>query len=106
LGLARLAPQPLDAFKDVYGFVAGDDANALRAMMMAKWWMRWVRKLISLAAGGDNSCGSPPTIAALRIKQRVKERFAAEIQSHYNFIDRQQVSCRLPSDGGMRKCHS
>jgi len=38
------------------------------------------------------------------MKQRVKERFAVEIQSHYNFIDRQQGFMQAPkADGGMEK---
>jgi len=55
-------------------------------------------------AGGDNFIVITTDDAALRIKQRVKERFAAEIQSHYNFIDRQQGFMQAPkADGGMEK---
>jgi GGDEF domain-containing protein len=41
-------------------------------------------------AGGDNFIVITSANAAPSIKQRLKERFAEEVQTHYNFIDREQ----------------
>ena len=94
-----------DAFKDVYGFVAGDDAMRFAAMMIGEVVDEvGTRNDFIGHAGGDNFIVITTDDAALRIKQRVKERFAAEIQSHYNFIDRQQGFMQAPkADGGMEK---
>jgi GGDEF domain-containing protein len=55
-------------------------------------------------AGSDNFIIITNSAAAPRIKQRVKERFAAEIQTHYNFMDRQQGFMQAPrADGGTER---
>jgi GGDEF domain-containing protein len=41
-------------------------------------------------AGSDNFIVITSAEAAPGIKQRVKERFATEVQTHYNFMDRLQ----------------
>jgi DNA-binding response OmpR family regulator len=94
-----------DAFKDVYGFVAGDDVVRFAAMMIGEVVDEaGTRNDFIGHAGSDNFIVITTDDAALRIKQRVKERFAAEIQSHYNFIDRQQGFMQAPkADGGMEK---
>ena len=94
-----------DAFKDVYGFVAGDDVVRFAAMMISEVVDEaGTRNDFIGHAGGDNFIVITTNDAALGMKQRVKERFAAEIQSHYNFIDRQQGFMQAPkADGGMEK---
>ena len=94
-----------DAFKDVYGFVAGDDAMRFAAMMIGEVVDEaGTRNDFIGHAGSDNFIVITTADAALGIKRRVKERFAAEIQSHYNFIDRQQGFMQAPkADGGMEK---
>jgi PleD family two-component response regulator len=94
-----------DAFKDVYGFVAGDDVVRFAAMMIGEVVDEaGTRNDFIGHAGSYNFIVITTDDAALRIKQRVKERFAAEIQSHYNFIDRQQGFMQAPkADGGMEK---
>jgi diguanylate cyclase (GGDEF)-like protein len=94
-----------DAFKDVYGFVAGDDVMRFAAMMIGEVVDEAGSRNDFIGhAGGDNFIVISTDDAAFRIKQRVKERFAAEIQSHYNFIDRQQGFMQAPkADGGMEK---
>jgi diguanylate cyclase (GGDEF)-like protein len=95
----------LDPFKDVYGFVAGDDVVRFAAMIISEV----VDELGSRNdfvghAGGDNFVVITTYASAPSIKQRVKERFAAEIQTHYNFIDRQQGFMQSPkADGGTEK---
>jgi PleD family two-component response regulator len=80
-----------DQFKDVYGFVAADDVLRFAAMLMSEV----VDELGSPSdfighAGGDNFViiGSEET--ADKIRNRLKSRFAEEVQTHYNFMDRQQ----------------
>jgi GGDEF domain-containing protein len=80
-----------DAFRDVYGFVAGDDVLRFSAMLIGEV----VDENGSSAdfighAGGDNFIIISTENAANLIKQRLKERFAEEVLTHYNFIDRQQ----------------
>jgi diguanylate cyclase (GGDEF)-like protein len=94
-----------EAFKDVYGFVAGDDVVRFAAMMIGEV----VDELGTTSdfighAGGDNFIIITTNEAAPQIRQRLKERFANEVQSHYNFIDRQQGFIQAPkTEGGMEK---
>jgi diguanylate cyclase (GGDEF)-like protein len=94
-----------EAFKDVYGFVAGDDVVRFAAMLMSEV----VDELGTTSdfighAGGDNFVIITTNEAAPAIRQRLKERFANEVQSHYNFIDRQQGFIQAPkADGGVEK---
>lgn len=80
-----------DQFRDVYGFVAGDDVLRFAAMLMGEV----VDELGTSGdfighAGGDNFVIITREEMASNIRNRLKERFAAEVQTHYNFIDRQQ----------------
>ena len=80
-----------DPFRDVYGFVAGDDVLRFSAMMIGEV----VDEIGTSAdfighAGGDNFIIITTSNAAPSIKQHLKERFAEEVQTHYNFIDREQ----------------
>lgn len=94
-----------DAFKDVYGFVAADDVMRFTAMMIGEVVDEAGSRNDFIGhAGGDNFIVITTNDSALAIKKRVKERFAAEIQSHYNFIDRQQGFMQASkADGGMEK---
>jgi PleD family two-component response regulator len=80
-----------DQFKDVYGFVAADDVLRFSAMIMSEV----VDELGSSSdfighAGGDNFVIITSEDMADKIRDRLKSRFAEEVQTHYNFIDRQQ----------------
>ncbi|MFN8380492.1 MAG: response regulator [Anaerolineales bacterium] len=94
-----------EAFKDVYGFVAGDDVMRFAAMLIGEV----VDELGTTSdfighAGGDNFIIITTNEAAPNIRQKIKERFAAEVQSHYNFIDRQQGFIQAPkAEGGVEK---
>lgn len=90
-----------EKFKDVYGFVAGDDVMRFAAMMIGEV----VDELGSDSdfighAGGDNFIVITSQDAASEIKQRVKERFAEEILTHYNFMDREQGFMQAPDADG------
>ncbi len=94
-----------DAFRDVYGFVAGDDVVRFAAMMVGEV----VDELGTTSdfighAGGDNFIIITTLEAASAIRQKIKDRFASEVLSHYNFIDRQQGFIQAPlADGGVEK---
>jgi PleD family two-component response regulator len=80
-----------DPFKDVYGFVAGDDVLRFTAMLMGE-----VVDKIGVPsdfighAGGDSFVIITTEEAAPNIRTQLKARFAEEVQTHYNFMDRQQ----------------
>jgi len=80
-----------DPFRDVYGFVAGDDVLRFTTMMIGEVVDETGTSADFIGhAGGDNFIIITTENAAPSIKQRLKERFAEEVQTHYNFIDRQQ----------------
>jgi DNA-binding response OmpR family regulator len=79
----------LDGFRDAYGFVAGDNVLRFTAMLLSDA----IGELGSSEdfvghAGGDDFVITTIARAAPLIRQRIKERFAAEIPAHYNFQDR------------------
>jgi diguanylate cyclase (GGDEF)-like protein len=94
-----------EPFKDVYGFVAGDDVMRFAAMLIGEV----VDELGTTSdfighAGGDNFIIITTKEAAQNIRQKLKERFVEEVQSHYNFIDRQQGFIQAPkAEGGVEK---
>ncbi len=94
-----------EPFKDVYGFVAGDDVIRFAAMLIGEVVddLGTPNDFIG-HAGGDNFIIITTPEAAPAIRQKIKERFAEEVQSHYNFIDRQQGFIQAPAaDGGVEK---
>jgi len=94
-----------EPFKDVYGFVAGDDVLRFTSLMIGEV----VDELGTMSdfighAGGDNFIIITTEEKALGIKLRLQERFDKEVQTHYNFIDRQQGFMQAPaSDGATAK---
>jgi diguanylate cyclase (GGDEF)-like protein len=90
-----------DSFKDVYGFVAGDDVLRFTSMLIGE-----VVDEIGTTSdfighpGGDNFIIITQESKADAIKARLKERFNQEVQTHYNFIDRQQGFVNAPAADG------
>ena len=90
-----------EPFKDVYGFVTGDDVLRFTAMLIGEV----VDELGSTSdfighAGGDNFIIITTEANAPAIKARLKDRFDKEVQTHYNFIDRQQGFVQAPASDG------
>jgi PleD family two-component response regulator len=90
-----------EPFKDVYGFVAGDDVLRFTAMLIGEV----VDELGTTSdfighAGGDNFIIITTEAKAEAIKNRLKDRFDTEVQTHYNFIDRQQGFVQAPTTDG------
>jgi len=86
-----------EPFKDVYGFVAGDDVLRFTAMMVGEV----VDELGTTSdfighAGGDNFIIITTSENAATMRDRIKERFNEEVQTHYNFMDRQQGFVQAP----------
>jgi len=94
-----------ESFKDVYGFVAGDDVMRFAAMLIGEVVDEFGASSDFIGhAGGDNFIIITTDEAAPNIRQRLKERFANEVLTHYNFIDRQQGFILAPQpDGGVEK---
>lgn len=90
-----------DTFKDVYGFVAGDDVLRFTAMLIGEVVdeMGTTSDFIG-HAGGDNFIIITKEAKAHMIKSRLKERFDKEVETHYNFIDRQQGFVNAPAADG------
>jgi CheY-like chemotaxis protein len=86
-----------EPFKNVYGFVAGDDVLRFTAMLISEV----VDELGATSdfighAKEDNFIIITKEEKAEAIKTRLKERFSSEVQSHYNFLDREQGFIRIP----------
>ena len=89
-----------EPFKNVYGFVAGDDVLRFTSMLIGEV----VDELGTASdfighAGGDNFIIITTEEKAAAIKARLKERFDNEVQTHYNFMDRQQGFIQSPVSG-------
>jgi PleD family two-component response regulator len=80
-----------DQFKDVYGFVAADDVLRFAAMLMSEVVDEVGTSSDFIGhAGGDNFVIISTEDISGKIRDRLKARFAEEVQTHYNFMDRQQ----------------
>lgn len=80
-----------DPFREAYGFVAGDDVLRFAAMKMNEI----VDKLGTADdfighAGGDNFIIVTTESLVAGIQAEIKARFADEVLTHYNFMDRDQ----------------
>jgi diguanylate cyclase (GGDEF)-like protein len=93
-----------EAFKDVYGFVAGDDVLRFTGMMISEVLDEKGNSGDFIGhAGGDNFIIITTDGSAASIRARLKERFAEEVQTHYNFIDRQQGFVLAPNSEGQNE---
>ena len=101
--LLDLRVNHFEPFRDVYGFVAGDDVLRFTAMLLSEV----VDELGTSSdfighAGGDNYIIITKYESVEAIRERVRTRFAEEVQTHYNFMDRQQGFIQVPkTEGGV-----
>lgn len=80
-----------EAFKDVYGFIAANDVLRTTAMLLGEVIDAQGTPNDFLGhAGGDNFVVITSETAAETLRSTMKTRFKAEVEPHYNFIDRQQ----------------
>ncbi len=80
-----------DRFRDVYGFIAGDEVLRFTSMLLGE--------TIDEAGtpndfighpGGDNFIIVTTNAQANRLRDRLRARFNDEVLSHYSFMDREQ----------------
>ena len=89
------------AFSDVYGFVAGDDVLRFSAMLLGEVVDEFGTPNDFIGhAGGDNFIIISTDEATPKLKENIKERFDEEIQTHYNFMDREQGFVQTPNSEG------
>jgi CheY-like chemotaxis protein len=93
-----------EGFKNVYGFIAANDVLRYTAMLLGEV----VDECGSINdfighAGGDNFIVIASPTTAADIVTKMKTRFAEEIGTHYNFMDRQQGFIQIETDGGVIK---
>ncbi len=89
-----------EPFRNVYGFVAGDDVLRFTSMLIGEV----VDEVGTTSdfighAGGDNFIIITKEEKTDEIRSRLKERFDQEVQTHYNFMDRQQGFIQAPATG-------
>lgn len=90
-----------DPFRDVYGFVAGDDVLRFTAMLLNEVVDELGTNTDFIGhAGGDNFILITKAENAATLRERIKARFASEVQTHYNFMDRQQGFMMMPKADG------
>ena len=90
-----------EPFKDVYGFVAGDDVLRFTAMLIGEVVDELGTNSDFIGhAGGDNFIIITRDQKAEAIKNRLKERFDQEVQTHYNFMDRERGFVQAPAADG------
>jgi diguanylate cyclase (GGDEF)-like protein len=79
-----------EAFKEGYGFVAGDDVLRFTSMLLSEVVdeLGTTNDFIG-HAGGDNFIIITTEENAVPIRERIKERFDAEVLTHYGFMDRE-----------------
>lgn len=93
-----------EAFKDMYGFVAGDDVLRFTAMLLAEVLDELGTSQDFIGhVGGDNFVAISTEKTAPAIMNRLKERFASEILSHYSFLDREQGYITTIGQNGKEK---
>jgi len=91
-----------EPFKEVYGFVAGDDVLRFTGMLANEIVDQLGTPNDFIGhAGGDNFIIITAEECAAAISQRFKARFAEEVLSHYNFIDRDQGYILATGLGGL-----
>lgn len=90
-----------EAFKEVYGFVASDDVLRFTTMLLGEVMDEFGSPDDFIGhPGGDNFIVITSEKNGEKIQQILKERFADQVLSHYNFIDREQGYVLITKDNG------
>lgn len=80
-----------DPFRETYGFVAGDDVLRFAAMLLGKVVDQFGTPNDFIGhPGGENFIVITTQEAAPDVQKNLKKRFSEEVQTHYNFLDREQ----------------
>lgn len=90
-----------DPFKDVYGFIAGNDVLRFTGMVLGEVVDELGTPNDFLGhAGGDNFIIMTTDDKAEAMREKIKARFAEGVLAHYNFMDRQQGYILTPDKNG------
>jgi len=90
-----------DSFKDVHGFVAGDDVLRFTAMLLNEVVDTHGTPDDFIGhAGNDNFIIISTPETAPQIRDQIKSRFSKEILPHYNFMDRERGFFNITNDSG------
>lgn len=101
--LMDLRINAFDAFKEVYGFVAGDDVLRFTAMLLSEVVDQHGTSNDFIGhAGGDNFVVITTETSYPDIRQALKAQFSEEVLTHYNFMDRQQGFILVRNEGGQQ----
>ncbi len=95
----------LDAFREVYGFVAGNEVQRFTALLLGEVIdeMGTPNDFVG-HPGGDNFVVITHTDNLQGLKDRIVRRFADDIKQHYSFIDRERGYMIVhTSDGAERQ---
>lgn len=88
-------------FKEEYGFVAGDDVLRFTAMTLNEVVDELGTSEDFIGhAGSDNFIIITSQEKADEIRARIKARFAEEVSTHYNFMDREQGFIQVTNEEG------
>lgn len=93
-----------EPFKDVYGFVAGDEVLRFTAMLIGEVIdeMGTPHDFIG-HPGGDNFVIVTTAAAAEPVRERLLKRFNAEVLTHYSFVDRERGHIVVRSEDGVER---
>jgi DNA-binding response OmpR family regulator len=90
----------LDAFKDVYGFVAGSEVQRFMALLLGEVMDELGRENDFVGhPGGDNFVVITHAEDVARVTDQIKSRFEDEIKQHYSFIDRERGYVIVQAEG-------
>jgi PleD family two-component response regulator len=93
-----------DAFKEVYGFVAADDVLRFTTMLLGEVVDEFGTTNDFIGhPGGNNFVIITAVEGAAKIQDAIKERFAEQVLSHYNFMDRDQGFILTTNDSGAQE---
>lgn len=94
----------LEAFKEVYGFVAGNEVQRFAALLLGEVVdeLGTVNDFVG-HPGGDNFIMITHAEDTPSVIERIKNRFEAEIKQHYSFIDRERGYVIVQDEGQERQ---
>lgn len=89
-----------EPFKEVYGFIASNDVLRFTGMLLGEVVDELGTPNDFIGhAGGDSFIVITTVKAGNEVKQRIKNRFNKEVQTFYNFIDRQNDGIMVMQSG-------
>jgi len=88
-------------FKEAYGFIAGDDVLRFTAMSLSQLVdAKGTPDDFIGHAGSDNFIIITTEEVSHELKEAIQAKFAEEVLTHYNFMDREQGYITVPDENG------